>query len=84
MILQAMFDFRLDPARCAIVGDKMSDIEAGTAAGLGLRILVASRPCLNGGRRFPPHELVVDLSEALALLRSRFAPAAAQQRSGHP
>jgi HAD superfamily hydrolase (TIGR01662 family) len=49
MILQAMFDFKLDPARCAIVGDKMSDVEAGAAAGLGLRILVASRPCQNGG-----------------------------------
>jgi hypothetical protein len=49
MILQAIVDFRLDPARCAIVGDKMSDIEAGAAAGLGLRILVASRPCQNGG-----------------------------------
>jgi HAD-hyrolase-like len=49
MNLQAIFDFRLDPARCAIVGDKMSDIEAGGAAGLGLRILVASGPCQNGG-----------------------------------
>ena len=39
MILQAVFDLRLDPARCAIVGDKMSDVEAGAAAGLGLRIL---------------------------------------------
>jgi D-glycero-D-manno-heptose 1,7-bisphosphate phosphatase len=82
MILQAMFDFRLDPARCAIVGDKMSDIEAGAAAGLGLRILVASRPCQNGGRRVPPHEVVADLSEALALLRSRFAAAAADRCSG--
>jgi hypothetical protein len=45
MILQAIVDFKLDPARWAIVGDKMSDIEAGAAAGLGLRILVASRPC---------------------------------------
>ena len=82
MILQAIFDFKLDPARCAIVGDKMSDIEAGAAAGLGLRILVASRPCQNGGQRFPPHEVVADLSEALALLRSRFAAAAADQCSG--
>ena len=82
MILQAMFDFKLDPARCAIVGDQMSDIEAGAAAGLGLRILVASRPCQNGGQRFPPHEVVADLSEALALLRSRFAAAAADQCSG--
>ena len=53
MILQAIFDFKLDPARCAIVGDKMSDIEAGAAAGLGLRILVASRRCQNGGQRSP-------------------------------
>jgi D-glycero-D-manno-heptose 1,7-bisphosphate phosphatase len=82
MILQAIFDFKLDPARCAIVGDQMSDVEAGAAAGLGLRILVASRPCQNGGQRFPPHEVVADLSEALALLRSRFAAAAADQCSG--
>ena len=53
MILQAIFDFRLDPARCALVGDNMSDVEAGAAAGLGLRILVASRPCQNGGAAIP-------------------------------
>ena len=44
MIQQAISDLGLDPARSAIIGDKMSDIEAGTAAGLGLRILVAARP----------------------------------------
>jgi len=44
MILQAVSDLRLDFARCVIVGDQMSDIEAGTAAGLGLRILLAARP----------------------------------------
>ena len=76
------FDFKLDPARCAIVGDQMSDVEAGAAARLGLRILVASLPYQNGGQRFPPHEVVADLSEALALLRSRFAAAAADQCSG--
>jgi histidinol phosphatase-like enzyme len=83
MILQAMFDFRFDPAWCAIVGDKMSDIEGegGAAAGLGLQILVASRPCQNVGRRFPPHGVVADLSEALALLWSRFAAAAADRCS---
>ena len=36
--LAGHIDFKLDPARCAIVGDSMSDIEAGAAAGLGLRI----------------------------------------------
>ena len=81
MILQAIFDFKLDPARCAIVGDKMSDIEPARRPAW-FAGFVASRPCQNGGRRFPPHEVVADLSEALALLRSRFAAAAADQCSG--
>jgi D-glycero-D-manno-heptose 1,7-bisphosphate phosphatase len=83
MILQAISDLGLDPARCAIVGDKMSDIEAGAAAGLGLRILVAARPD-GRGEGTAPHEVVADLNEALALLRSRFAAAAADRRSGPP
>ena len=81
MILQAVSDLGLDPARCVIVGDQMSDIEAGMAAGLGLRILLAARP---GERKegAPSHEVGADLSEALALLRSRFATTAAVRRSG--
>ena len=81
MILQAVSDLRLDFARCVIVGDQMSDIEAGMAAGLGLRILLAARP---GERKegAPSHEVVADLSEVLALLRSRFATTAAVRRSG--
>ena len=72
MILQAMSDLSLDPAQSVIVGDKMSDIEAGAAAGIGLRILVA--PCdAPESERAPSHEVVADLGEALALLRSRFA-----------
>jgi D-glycero-D-manno-heptose 1,7-bisphosphate phosphatase len=82
MILQAVAELGLDPARCVIVGDKVSDIEAGAAAGLGLRILLAGHP---DKRRegAPPHETVSDLGEALVLLRSRFAPAIADQRSRH-
>jgi hypothetical protein len=64
-----------------IVGDQMSDIEAGTAAGLGLRILLAAPPD-ERKEGAPSHEVVADLSEALALLRSRFAAAAADQCSG--
>ena len=81
MILRAVSDLGLDSARCVIVGDQMSDIEAGTAAGLGLRILIPARP---GERKegAPLHEVVADLSEALALLRSRFATTAAGRRSG--
>jgi D-glycero-D-manno-heptose 1,7-bisphosphate phosphatase len=83
MIQQAISDLGLDPARSAIIGDKMSDIEAGTAAGLGLRILVAARPY---GRyeKTALHEVVADLDEALALLRSRFAAAAPDRRVGRP
>jgi D-glycero-D-manno-heptose 1,7-bisphosphate phosphatase len=72
MILQAVSDLDLDPAQSAILGDKISDIEAGEAARIGLRILVASRGAKKSAGA-PSHEVVPDLGEALALLRSRFA-----------
>jgi D-glycero-D-manno-heptose 1,7-bisphosphate phosphatase len=78
MILQAMSDLDLDPAQSAILGDKISDIEAGEAAGIGLRILVASCGAKKGAGA-PSHEVVADLGEALALLRSRFALTAADR-----
>jgi len=34
LILKALNDHALDPAQCWMIGDKLSDIEAGTAAGL--------------------------------------------------
>jgi D-glycero-D-manno-heptose 1,7-bisphosphate phosphatase len=73
MIVQAASDLGLDLVRSAIIGDTRSDIEAGAAAGIGLRILVASCPSKDdeGG---PSHEVVADLAQALALLRTRFAP----------
>ena len=72
MILQAASDLGLDLPSSAIVGDKMSDVEAGAAAGVGLRILVGSQDlsCREGA---PSHEAVAHLGEALTLLRSRFA-----------
>jgi D-glycero-D-manno-heptose 1,7-bisphosphate phosphatase len=72
MILQAASDLGLDLARSAIMGDSMSDIEAGAAAGVGLRILVGSRHP-DAGTGAPSHKVVVDLASALVLLRSRFA-----------
>jgi D-glycero-D-manno-heptose 1,7-bisphosphate phosphatase len=81
MILQAIADLALDPARCVIVGDQMIDIEAGAAAGLGLRILVAARPGKRA-ERTPDHEVVADLRETLELLRSRFTPTAALSAPG--
>jgi D-glycero-D-manno-heptose 1,7-bisphosphate phosphatase len=77
MILQAARDLGLDLARSAIMGDSMSDIEAGAAAGVGLRVLVGSRPA-HARAGAASHEIVADLGQALMLLRSRFAPASAQ------
>ena len=83
MILQAVSDLDLDPVQSAILGDKMSDIEAGAAAGIGLRILVASHDA-KGSEGAPPHEVVANLSEALVLLRSRFALAEPDRPYEHP
>jgi D-glycero-D-manno-heptose 1,7-bisphosphate phosphatase len=69
MILQAVSDLGLDPTRCAIVGDKVSDMEAGAEAGIGLRVLIGPPDAKSGETT---HEVVADLGEALALFRSRF------------
>ena len=82
MLLQAVSDLVLDPARCVILGDKMSDIDAGSAAGIGLRVLIGPRDAKIGGP--PPYEAVADLGKALALCRSRFAPIVPDQRSAAP
>jgi D-glycero-D-manno-heptose 1,7-bisphosphate phosphatase len=83
MILRAVSDLGLDPAQSAILGDKMSDIEAGSAAGIGLRILVSSCDAREG-EGAPSHEVVADLGQALALLRSRFALTAPDRPHRHP
>ena len=83
MILQAVSDLDLDPAQSAILGDTLGDLEAGAAAGIGLRILVASRDAKES-EGAPPHEVVANLSEALVLLRSRFALAEPDRPYEHP
>jgi D-glycero-D-manno-heptose 1,7-bisphosphate phosphatase len=82
MLLQAAADLALDLARCALVGDKISDIEAGAAAGIGLRILLARG---SGKVRISAasHETAADLHDVLALLRSRFAGTAADPYPRH-
>ena len=83
MILQALSDLDLDPAQSAILGDKMSDIEAGETAGIGLRVLVGSRDAkVREGT--PSHEVVADLGEALGLLRYRFALTVPDRPYEHP
>jgi D-glycero-D-manno-heptose 1,7-bisphosphate phosphatase len=82
MILQAASDLALDLARSAIVGDKMSDMEAGAAAGIAVRILVGPDLARAGGC-VPSCAQVADLAQALALLHSRFASTVPDQPSGH-
>jgi D-glycero-D-manno-heptose 1,7-bisphosphate phosphatase len=72
MLLQAVSDLGLAPAHCALVGDQVSDIEAGAAAAIGLRILLAP-PAIQRHADAPSHETVADLGQALILLRSHFA-----------
>ena len=72
MILRASSELGLNLARSAILGDSVKDIEAGAAAGIGLRILLGSRGA-GRGTASPSHIVVADLAEALGLLRSRFA-----------
>jgi D-glycero-D-manno-heptose 1,7-bisphosphate phosphatase len=73
MLLQAASDLDLDLAGSAMIGDKLDDMVAARAAGVGLRI------CLDPARSLPaigepPYLVVRDLAEALALLRREAVP----------
>jgi len=74
MILQAASDLDLDLPSSAIIGDKIGDMQAGFAAGVGLRIRIGSGRNI-GDEAVPPHETVCDLAGALALLRRSARPA---------
>jgi D-glycero-D-manno-heptose 1,7-bisphosphate phosphatase len=73
MILQAAADLGVDLARSALVGDKPSDMAAGAAAGIGVRILLETGT-IQGDQPSLHHYLAADLTEVLALLRARFVP----------
>src|SRR5207244_11488293 len=67
ILLQAVSDLGLDPAHCAILGDKISDIEAGAAAGIGLLVRIGSR---DAKMAEPLHDVVADLRIARSDARS--------------
>jgi D-glycero-D-manno-heptose 1,7-bisphosphate phosphatase len=72
MIMQAQIDFDLDLSKSVLIGDKISDIAAGAAAGVKLRIRIdplATPP----GAGDPPHQVVRNLEDALFLLQSECA-----------
>jgi D-glycero-D-manno-heptose 1,7-bisphosphate phosphatase len=71
MILQAASDFGLDLRDSVIVGDKLSDIEAGVSAGIRLRILLGMQP-LADAMETCSYERAADLGEVLAILRRHF------------
>jgi D-glycero-D-manno-heptose 1,7-bisphosphate phosphatase len=68
MLLQAAADLGVELSRSALIGDKLSDIEAAAAAGIPLRIRLdpAGIPPEAGD---PPHHVVRCLPEARILLR---------------
>lgn len=43
MLLQGIAEFGLEPDRCVMFGDKVSDLEAAKAAGIGRKVLVSSQ-----------------------------------------
>jgi D-glycero-D-manno-heptose 1,7-bisphosphate phosphatase len=47
MLLQAARELHLDLARCVMIGDKLSDLRAGRAAGVGRCLLVRSGQALD-------------------------------------
>jgi histidinol phosphatase-like enzyme len=79
--LQAASDLGLDPARCAMLGDKMSDMEAGAPAGIGLRVLIRPR---DGKRASYPMKWSAILVKHSHFFDLAFAPTVPDQRSGDP
>jgi D-glycero-D-manno-heptose 1,7-bisphosphate phosphatase len=74
MLLQAAAELGLDPARSVLVGDKLSDIQAGRAAGLARCVLVTSGHAVSTGDRAAA-DAVCDGLEAAAAWLLQAAPA---------
>ena len=66
MVLEAVQRLRLYPARSAFLGDKMSDMQAAKAGGIGKRLLLTDYP-----KEKPEGTVIVhNFGEALAALKS--------------
>jgi D-glycero-D-manno-heptose 1,7-bisphosphate phosphatase len=79
MVLAARADLDLDLARSVLIGDKPTDIQCAMAAGIGLSMFLDPDGQVDPQGQAPPPAATVpvrDLSDALALLRSRFAASA--------
>ena len=68
MILQAQNDFSIDLGSSILMGDKVSDIQAGIAAGVGTNLLFSEeRPSELNGMKY---DLISTLLEAIPYLRN--------------
>lgn len=70
MILDILIREKLEPSECVLIGDKVSDIQAGNAANLGMNILV--RPEQQWKSNNKSTYVVDSFHEAKILLRSHF------------
>jgi D-glycero-D-manno-heptose 1,7-bisphosphate phosphatase len=70
MLLRARGDLDLDLTSSILVGDRVSDIDAARAAGIGVKILLRTPPA--GAR---PRGVDCHVAESLADARARFFPA---------
>jgi D-glycero-D-manno-heptose 1,7-bisphosphate phosphatase len=78
MLLRAARDFNLDLARSVLVGDKLSDIAAGAAAGVGsLFLLSRDEPAGPAQRVTSVAEAVVAVRTATASLGEQLSPTSA-------
>ena len=68
MILQAAQDWDIDLASSAIIGDKLSDVQAGLAAGVSRRILVGKDAQVCPPLQEPATDVALNLFEAAQLL----------------
>jgi D-glycero-D-manno-heptose 1,7-bisphosphate phosphatase len=68
MLLQAAKDFNLDLAASVLIGDKLSDVQAGQRAGVGRTVIVESGHCLVPEARSAADGVAADLLEAARLL----------------
>jgi D-glycero-D-manno-heptose 1,7-bisphosphate phosphatase len=67
MLLRAQSDLDLDLGASMLIGDKLSDIQAGCAAGVGTQILLSSE-----GIRSEPQKTLCHVSPSLDDIRHRF------------
>lgn len=68
MLLQAARDFNIDLGNSVLIGDKLSDVQAGRAAGVGRTVLVESGHPLESGARSQPDYVVRNLLAAAHVL----------------